>query len=141
MATQHIERELLELERRYWQAMQDGDVDAVVSLTDFPCIISGASGIGAVDRAAFTAMMKNPSHEILSVELDHDAKVRLISDDVAIVAYQVHEELSVEGEPVRFDASDSSTWVRRNGKWLCALHTEAIAGDAFGRDRSPGAAS
>jgi hypothetical protein len=30
---------------------------------------------------------------------------------------------------------DSSTWVRRNGCWLCALHTEAIAGDPFGRDR------
>ncbi len=136
MTTLRIEEELIELERRYWQAMQDGDVETAVKLTDFPCIISGASGIGAVDKAAFTAMMKNPSYEILSVELDHDAKVRLISDDVAIVAYRVHEELTVEGQPVALDARDSSTWVKRKGKWLCALHTESIAGDAFGRDRS-----
>jgi hypothetical protein len=136
MSTRRIEEELLELERRYWQAMQDGDVETAVKLTDFPCIISGASGVGAVDKAAFTAMMKNPSHEILSVELDHDAKVRLISDDVAIVAYRVHEELTVEGQPVALDARDSSTWIKRKGTWLCALHTEAIAGDAFGRDRS-----
>ena len=33
------------------------------------------------------------------------------------------------------DAADSSTWVRRDGRWLCAMHTEAIAGDPFGRDR------
>jgi hypothetical protein len=136
MATLRIEEELLELERRYWQAMQDGDVDTAVKLTDFPCIVSGASGIGAVDKTTFTAMMKNPRYEILSVELDHDAKVRLIRDDVAVVAYKVHEELTVEGQPVAFDASDSSTWVKRDGRWLCALHTEAIAGDAFGRDRS-----
>jgi hypothetical protein len=136
MATLRIEEELLELERQYWQAMQDGDVETAVRLTDFPCIISGASGIGEVDKAAFTAMMKNPSYEILSVELDHNAKVRLLRDDVAIVAYEVHEELTVEGQPVALDARDSSTWVKRNGKWLCALHTEAIAGDAFGRDRA-----
>jgi hypothetical protein len=136
MATLRIEEELLELERRYWQAMQDGDVETAVKLTDFPCIITGASGIGAVDKATFTAMMKNPSYEILSVELDHNAKVRLIRDDVAIVAYKVHEELTVDGQPVALDARDSSTWVKRNGNWLCALHTEAIAGDAFGRDRS-----
>jgi hypothetical protein len=136
MATLRIEEELLELERRYWQAMQDGDVDTAVKLTDFPCIVSGASGIGAVDKTTFTAMMKNPRYEILSVELDHDAKVRLIRDDVAVVAYKVHEELTVEGQPVAFDASDSSTWVKRDGRWLCALHTEAIAGVAFGRDRS-----
>jgi hypothetical protein len=35
----------------------------------------------------------------------------------------------------KLDAADSSTWVRRNGRWLCALHTEAILGDPFGRDR------
>jgi hypothetical protein len=61
--------------------------------------------------------------------------VRLLGDDVAIVAYQVHEELTVDGKPVTLDAADSSTWVRRDGRWLCALHTEAIAGDPFGRDR------
>jgi hypothetical protein len=53
----------------------------------------------------------------------------------AAVAYQVHEELTVDGKPVTLDAADSSTWVRRDRRWLCALHTEAIAGDPFGRDR------
>jgi hypothetical protein len=27
--------------------------------------------------------------------------------------------------------------VRRGGRWVCALHTEAIAGDPYGRDRRP----
>ena len=59
----------------------------------------------------------------------------MLRDDVAIVAYQVTEELTVDGKPVTLNAADSSTWIRRNGGWMCALHTEAIAGDPYGRDR------
>jgi hypothetical protein len=25
--------------------------------------------------------------------------------------------------------------VKRNGDWVCALHTESLAGDPYGRDR------
>ena len=56
-------------------------------------------------------------------------------DDVAIVAYKVRERLVVDGNPVTLDAADASTWIRRNGHWVCALHTESILGDPFGRDR------
>ena len=61
--------------------------------------------------------------------------MRLLRDDVAILAYRVHEELTVEGKPVTVEAADSSTWVHRDGRWVCAMHTESIAGDPFGRDR------
>jgi hypothetical protein len=59
----------------------------------------------------------------------------MLGKDVAVVAYQVHEELTVEGKPVTLDAADSSTWVRRGGHWLCVVHTEAPVGDPYGRDR------
>ena len=41
----------------------------------------------------------------------------------------------VDGKPTKLEALDSSVWVRRDGKWVCALHTETLAGDPFGRDR------
>jgi hypothetical protein len=63
-------------------------------------------------------------------------QARLLDADVGIVAYKVREELTVEGKPLTLEASDSSTWVRRNGSWKCALHTEAPAGDPFGRDKA-----
>ena len=80
-------------------------------------------------------MLQATSYTLDRFVLKDGAQVRLLRDDVAIVAYQVHEELPVEGKPVTLDAADPSTWVRRDGRWLCALHTEAIAGDPFGRDR------
>jgi uncharacterized protein (TIGR02246 family) len=135
MATKTIEAELLDLEQRYWQAIKDQDVDAAMRLTDEPCIVTGAQGIGLLDRETLAAMLKATSYTLNRFVLKDGAQVRLLRDDVAIVAYQVHEELTVDGKPVTLDAADSSTWVRRDGRWLCALHTEAIAGDPFGRDR------
>ena len=63
--------------------------------------------------------------------------VRLLGDDVAVLAYKVKELLTVDGKSLTVEAADSSTWVRREGVWVCALHTEALLGDPFGRDKRP----
>ena len=60
----------------------------------------------------------------------------MLGADPAVVAYTVREELTVDGQPVGFDAADTSTWVRRGDRWVCAAHTESLRGDPFGRDRS-----
>jgi len=129
-----IEKELIDLERQYWQAIKDNDADTAMRLSDDPCIVTGASGVGSLDRKSLQGMMKAATYKLNAFELK-DPQVRVIGDDVAIVAYKVHEELTVDGKPVSLDAADASTWIRRDGRWLCALHTESLAGDPFGRDR------
>ena len=59
----------------------------------------------------------------------------MLTDDVAVIASAVREDLTVDGKPLTIKAADASTWVRRNGRWVCALHTESLLGDPFGRDR------
>ncbi len=134
MSTQADEKELVQLEKRYWQAMKDKDVETAMRLNDDPVIVTGAQGVATIGRDAFKGMMTDASWSLHDYDVS-DVQVRLLSDDVAIVAYKVTEDLTVEGKPVKLEAADSSTWVRRNGQWVCALHTEAIAGDPFGRDR------
>ena len=126
-----LTKDLLALEKQYWQAIKDKDVDAALRLTDETCIVAGAQGIGSLDKKSLGAMMKSASYKINDFKL---------SDDVAILAYKVHEELTVDGKPVSLDASDASTWVLRENRWVCALHTESILGDPFGRDRQQRAA-
>jgi uncharacterized protein (TIGR02246 family) len=135
MEMQGIEKELLELERQYWQAIKDNDAETAVRLTDDSCIVAGAQGVGSMDKESLASMMKSAPYTLNSFALEDDVQVRLLGEDVAILAYRVHEELTVDGQPIALDAADSSTWVRRDGRWLCALHTESIAGDPFGRDR------
>jgi uncharacterized protein (TIGR02246 family) len=134
MATKAVEQELLDLEKQYWQAIKNKDVDAALRLTDEPCIVTGAQGIGRIDKKRLAEMMQAAPYTLHDFTVQ-DAQVRLLGTDVAILAYNVHEELTVDGKSVTLDAADSSTWVRRDGRWRCALHTEAIAGDPFGRDR------
>jgi ketosteroid isomerase-like protein len=136
MAGTAVEKELVDLEKRYWNAMKTKDVDAAVAMTDEPCIISGAQGVGRISRDEFRKLMVNATWTLHDFEMEN-MQARMVSDDVAIIAYKVKEKLTVEGKPLTLEASDSSTWVRREGGWKCALHTEAVAGDPFGRDRKP----
>jgi hypothetical protein len=131
-----IEKELLDLEQKYWRAIRDKDADAALRLTDDPCIVAGASGAAGISRAAFAKMLYSPAWTLREFEI-REPQIRLIKDDVAVVAYKVKEELDVEGKPLTLEAADSSTWIRRDGHWLCAVHTESILGDPFGRDRRP----
>jgi hypothetical protein len=133
MGDHSVEKDLLSLEQRYWQAIKDKDVEAAMQLSDDPCIIIGAQGVGRIDRRSMGAMMEAARYTLHRFEIAHDAQVRLLSDDVAIVAYKVTEELTVDGEPILLEAADASTWVRRGNRWVCALHTESLAGDPFGR--------
>ena len=135
MAEQAIEKNLLDHERRFWQAIKDRDLEAAKRLTDWPCILAGASGVASVEEDAFTRIMSGAKYTLNDFELKDDAKVRMLSDDIAVLAYGVHEELTVDGKRVEMDAADASVWIRRNGGWVCAFHTEALLGDPYGRDR------
>jgi hypothetical protein len=130
-----VEDEIVDLERRYWEALRDGDEETPTKLSDDPCIVAGAQGIASLDRRAVAHMMKEASWKLERFEIDPNVQIRVIGDDVAVLAYKVHEDVAVDGRLLTLEASDTSTWVKRDGRWVCAMHTEALAGDPFGRDR------
>ncbi len=129
-----VEKELLGLENRYWKAIQDRDADTALSMTDDPCLVAGATGVNRVDRDSFIKMMKNAKYTLHAFEVKKP-EMRLLNDDVALLAYEVHEDMTVDGKRLGIDAAESSVWKRRDGKWVCALHTESLKGDPFGRDK------
>src|SRR5262245_6090376 len=101
-----IENELLELERQYWQAIKERDIETAMQLTYDPCLVAGSQGIKLVDRKQLGEMMKNMTYALNNFHLKGDAKVRLLSDDIAIVAYKVYEELTVDGKPLTMETAD-----------------------------------
>ena len=135
MATMTVEKELMQLEKQFWQAIKDRDADTAIALTDDECIVSGAQGIARIDQDAMEGMMRDASYSLNRFRIADNPEVRLVNDDVATVAYKVHEELTVDGKPVTLEAAETSVWVRRDGRWVCALHTESLLGDPYGRDR------
>ena len=129
-----LHNELAELEHRYWNAIKDKDSEACNALNDERMVVTGPSGVATIDRETFAKMLQTDKWKLKSFSFT-DLRVEAIGADVAVVAYKVHEELDVEGKPVTLEAADSSVWVRRDGSWRCMVHTEALKGDPFGRDR------
>lgn len=138
MALTRDEQAVAEAERQYWQAIKDEDAEAASRLTDESCLMAGSQGVGRINHETLAAMMKAPTWSLKHFDLS-DVDVHMVTPDVAVVAYKVHEDLVVDGKSVSLDAADASTWLKRDGRWVCALHTESILGDPFGRDRkAPG---
>lgn len=140
MGTDGREREVLELERQFWNTMKTKDGRTAGRMTDDGCIIVGAQGVSAIDPRTMERLMADGKWDLEQYNFDEkNVQVRFVSDDVAIVAYKVSERVVVDGETRSIDANDSSVWVRRDGEWLCALHTESLSGDPFGRDKTASA--
>jgi hypothetical protein len=136
MTSQAETEALLQLERQFWEAMQRKDGPAAARMTADACIITGAQGVGAVDPVAMERLTAEGQWTLQSYDFDAGSvRVRMIDADTGVIAYSVTERLIVGGEPLTLKAHDSSVWVRRDGGWVCVLHTESVAGDPFGRDR------
>lgn len=130
-------QELLEHERRFWNAMRDKDGEAASEMTHEHCIVVGAQGVSAIDPNTMARLTREGDWELERFIFDEStAQVQFLNEDIALVAYKVKERLTVEGKPLSLEANDSSVWIRRNGEWLCAMHTESLAGDPFGRDKA-----
>jgi hypothetical protein len=130
------EQDLLDVEKRFWDAMKTKDAQTAQDMTDDGCIVVGAQGVSAIDGKTMGKLTAEGKWELQQYTFDpKNSQVRFIADDVAIVAYKVNERVTVDGKTLPIEANDSSVWVRRDGEWRCALHTESLSGDPYGRER------
>lgn len=137
MENKALESEIFNLEKKFWNAMKEKDVATMMDLSDDQCIIAGPQGISKIHKNNFAAMMESEQSRLLDFKLDEDYKVTILNDTAAVIAYKVREDLNVEGKSVTLNALDSSTWIKKGNRWVCSMHTEALSGDPYGRDRKP----
>lgn len=134
--THSEEQKIIDLEQKFWRAMVDKDVEGSVAMLTEESIVAGAQGTALLRHDDYRGMARQGESlwQLKSFQLDN-VKVMFPSQDVAVIAYTVTEEMEVEGKPVTLKAADATTWIRQDGEWLAALHTESVLGDPFGRDR------
>lgn len=132
-----IEDEIITLETAYWDAMQSDDLEASLALTFEPCIVTGAQGAATLDHAAMRKMYEKKTWALKDYTIDN-MQVQAIANDVAVLGYTIKLDMDVEGKPTTMNCAESSTWIKQDGKWLCALHSESPIGDPFGRDKQAG---
>lgn len=121
-----VAQQILSLEKKYWKAMQEHDLETALELTDFPCVVAGSNGARTVDRKKFEEMFNSQAaNSIDSVNFDEaHTEVRVVNPETAIIAYQLQSKMTYKGEQRQMSAVDTSTWIKRGNKWVCAMHTE-----------------
>ncbi len=129
-----LQDEIMGLEKQFWDSMKGKDPDTAARLTAEACIVAGSSGVAVIDPATMGQMLTGATWELESYSFE-DVQMQALDSATVLVGYKVTEQLKVEGEPVRLTAFDTSVWRRETGRWACALHTESLAGDPFGRDK------
>jgi len=115
--------DIMTLERRFWQAMQDMDLETAVSLLDSPSITVAARGVVRFAPDQYRAMAQSGNARITAFAL-FDEQVIFPAPDVAVAAYGARQSFTVNGEHHDMVVYDTTTWVRKNGRWLACAHTE-----------------
>ena len=118
--------EIMALERKFWQSMADMDVDAAVALLDEESTAAGTHGIHYFSPAEYKTMAQAEDARITSFEF-FDERVIFPVPDVAIASYKAQQCFTIAGESHEQVVYDTTTWVRKNGKWLACAHTETPA--------------
>lgn len=115
--------EIMVLEREFWQSMVDMDVDTAVSLLDEQSTAVSARGIHYFDPAEYKAMALSGAARITSFTF-FDEKVIFPISDVAIASYKAKQSFTIGGRNHEMVVYDTTTWVRKRGKWVASAHTE-----------------
>ena len=111
--------EILNLEKKYWDGMSNHDYEVVKNLTKFPCIVAGKHGVMSVSEPSYKKMFDQGAGKTMKVKDISDELVQT-GEDHAMIAYLI--ELDYDGKVMQ--CACTSTWLKENGKWLCAMHTE-----------------
>ena len=119
---------VIDLEKRFWQTMVDDDAGAALQMLGEPALMVSQHGTFKFDHAAYRRMAENGPMTLKAFEL-HDVDVLCPSEETAILSYratqtvQKRDESATRTEQMYY----TSTWVRKDAKWLCVAHTEVPA--------------
>lgn len=109
-------QDIFNLEKKYWHAMKNNDVDTAVALTKFPCTVAGPKGAQRISQDQYREMMQsNKGDQYKDVHIK-DPHINIINENTALISYSIE----IKGMKML----DVSTWVRDGDKWVCAFHSE-----------------
>jgi len=115
-----MKNDIIELEKKYWDAMISQDYETVRGLTKFPCIVAGKQGVMSVDEPSYKKMFEQGEGKKMKVKGITNEQIQM-GEDHALIGYLI--ELDYEGKDMK--CACTSTWIKENDKWLCAMHTES----------------
>ncbi len=125
MTTSASKDEIIALEKSYWDAMKRKDGKRAAQLSGKTALVTGASGVSSIPKDKMGKMTESGKWTLESYDFE-DVEVTVPTPDVAIIAYKVHQKVTMDGKSQNLHAADSSTWIRGSGGWECHAHSETM---------------
>ena len=119
-----MEKQIIEFEKKYWDGMERHNFETVKSLTRFPCIVVGKTGVRSVDEPTFKKMFESGQGDKIKVMDISNVEVQSASENSAVIAYIIELAIMDDSRKPPMKCACTSTWVKENSNWVCALHTE-----------------
>lgn len=122
---QAMSKDIITLEKKFWQSMVDEDTETALSMLDEPSLLVSTHGAMQFSHAQYRKMAEQGGMVIKSFELS-DMNVVFPTDEMAVLTYKVKQSLAERGksELREEEMTDASVWMQKNGKWVCVMHTE-----------------
>ena len=118
-----METQIIELERKYWGGMENHNYDTVRNLTHFPAIVASKKGVLSVDETTFKKMFESGAGNKIKVVNITNFQTQIIGES-AISAYVIELGNMDDNDKSPTKCACTSTWIKENDRWLCAMHTE-----------------
>lgn len=118
-------REIVALEKSYWDAMQKKDGKGAAALSGKTSLVTGSQGVMKIAKSKMGKMTESGEWTLESYSFS-DVQVSTPAPDVAIIAYTVTQNVKMKGKPQTMRAADSSTWIRGAKGWECHAHSETM---------------
>jgi ketosteroid isomerase-like protein len=129
--TKATKDEIIALEKEYWDAMKRKDGKRTAQLSGKLALTTGPRGVTSISKTKMGQMTEEGNWTLESYAFD-DVEVVTPSPDVAIIAYTVTQNVTMDGKKQKLRAADASTWIRGAEGWECHAHSETFLQDGKG---------
>jgi ketosteroid isomerase-like protein len=117
--------DIIALEKSYWEAIKAKDGRRTAALSGKSALVTGAQGVQRIEKEKMGKMTEEGNWSLESYAFD-EVEVSTPSPDVAIIAYTVSQDVTMDGKAQTLRAADSSVWIRGTDGWACHAHSESF---------------
>ena len=127
-----VERDIKQIEQRYWDAVKAADAKTVSELTGDTFTFAMKDGVMEFTRDDYVKMMAGgEDFRLKSYSIaDKGSVYRALGPDVAMSAHAGHWEFERDGKLEKHGTVTFSVWSRESGDWKCVAISEVDAAKA-----------
>ncbi len=126
--TTNLKQEILELEKKNWEAWKARDAKTLESLIDDRYLMVMDEGITDKGKSEFVSMMLDGDMQLKSYALDGSSVVvRELGPGVAVIAYKACPEMVQAGKTMSTDYFFTTTYVKKGDTWVGAVGSASKA--------------